>query len=261
MLTVATGIAQASPHPKIWIFNGTPGDDEHHKLYEKTLTSQRKTFSTRFGIPPENVQIFYGPKSAGYAGIPIKETLLSELKKAAQSTQGPNAQPVWIIFQGHANQIPGGMMYNIPGPDVSHRDIGKALSGGGQDAPLVVIATTSSSGKLLRELRGPGRLVLTATSPNDPQNETELPWVFTEVIASPHTDANGDGLVSVLEIFKACHAGVKASYDKGNFMIKEHALLDGNGDGKGTARPADADAEPAAKIGLTLPTSGSGGFD
>lgn len=152
-------------------------------------------------------------------------------------------------------------MYNIPGPDANHREIGEALAGGGKDAPLVIIATMACSGKFIRELRGPGRIVLSATSPKDPQNETEFPWVFADVLASDKSDAYQDGMVSVLEIFKACHAGVRNFHEAGEFTIKEHALLDGDGDGRGTARPAAADAGPAALIGLQLTKSGAQGFD
>ena len=152
-------------------------------------------------------------------------------------------------------------MYNIPGPDVSHRDIGDALAGGGKDAPLVIISTMTCSGKFIREFRGPGRVMLSATSPKDPQNETEFPWVFTKVLSSEKTDANRDGTVSVLEIFKACHAGVRGFYEKEDFMIKEHSLLDGDGDGKGTARPAQSDADPASKIGLKLAKKNNQTFD
>jgi len=260
IFAISAGGSKGDPLPKVWIFNGTPGDEEHHALYEKALTKHRKTFTSRFGILAANLKIFYGPKTAGYSGVPTREIILSELKKAAQATQGADAQPVWVILQGHANQIPGGAMYNIPGPDVNHRDISEALAGGGKDAPLVIIATMSCSGKFIRDLRGPGRIILSATSPKDPQNETEFPWIFSEVLASEKTDANQDGIVSVLEIFKSCHAGVRAFYEQGGFMIKEHSLLDGNGDGKGTARPADADAAPAAKVGLKLAKS-SQNFD
>ena len=37
------------------------------------------------------------------------------------------------------------------------------------------------------------------------------------------------------------------------FMVKEHAQLDGNGDGRASQRPSPEDAEPAKAVGLRLP--------
>jgi len=58
--------------------------------------------------------------------------------------------------------------------------------------------------------------------------------------------------VSVTELFLACHAHVQQIYGRGGYMIKEHAQLDGNGDGRATQRPSPADAEPAAAVGLRI---------
>ena len=51
---------------------------------------------------------------------------------------------------------------------------------------------------------------------------------------------------------KTAQHGVNQIYEKQGFMIKEHAQLDGNGDGRGTQRPAPLDAEPAQKVGLQI---------
>ena len=91
-----------------------------------------------------------------------------------------------------------------------------------------------------------------ATTPKDPENETDFPEALALALQSATTDSNGDGLVSVTELFLACHAHVQQIYTRGGFMIKEHAQLDGNGDGRGTQRPSPADAEPAASVGLRL---------
>jgi hypothetical protein len=39
---------------------------------------------------------------------------------------------------------------------------------------------------------------------------------------------------------------------KEGYMIREHAQMDGNGDGRATRRPAAIDADPASKTGLRI---------
>ncbi|MDB6154113.1 MAG: hypothetical protein JWL90_2566 [Chthoniobacteraceae bacterium] len=250
---LATGAAAfAQETPRVWIFNGTPGDDEHHVFYEKNIARLRTTFINRFGIPAQNLTVLYGPKDAGYDGPCTRETLLAELAKVAAHTKEPNAAPVWLVFQGHANPIPGGANFNLPGPDASARDIGEALRTAAPKASIVVLATTACSAAFVRPLSGPGRLIIAASTPADPENETEFPEALANALQAPATDANHDGTVSVTELFLACHGQVQRIYESQGFMIKEHAQLDGNGDGRATQRPSPADAEPAALVGLRI---------
>lgn len=256
--TIAVGLgaaltaAAADPLPRVWIFNGTPGDNEHHEFYEKTLASVRRSFIENYGLPAERVRVFYGPVTAGYDGACTREVLLAELKSAVAHTQEPEASPVWLIFQGHANAIAGGALFNLPGPDVSAREIGEALHDASPTTPMVVFATTACSAAFLPPLAKPGRIVVSATTAKDPENETEYPAALAAALASPSSDTNADGLLSVTELFLACHAQVQNLYEAGNFMIKERAQLDGDGDGRGTQRPAPADADPASTVGLAM---------
>ncbi len=238
--------------PRVWIFNGTPGDDEHHEFYEKNLARLRKAFTERFGVPAQNLTVLYGPKEAGYDGPCTRAALLTQLRQAADSTHQPGAAPVWLVFQGHANPIPGGANFNLPGPDASTRDIGEALKSASPGATIVVLATTACSGAFVRPLAGPGRIIVTAAVPSDPENETEFPEALAAALEAPETDANHDGAVSVTELFLACHAAVQQIYKRGDYMIKEHAQLDGNGDGRATQRPSPEDAEGAAKVILRV---------
>lgn len=237
---------------KIWIFNGDPGDEAHHERYQKSLAGYQKTFTTLFKIPASDLRIFYGPRESGYQGLCTKETLLEELKKAAAATREADCDSVWILFQGHANSIPGGSLFNIPGADVSPREIAAALKEASPEKPLVVLATTTASEPFLRPLAAPGRIVITANSAGDPETETDYPVALGEVLAAKETDANQDGFVSATEIFSACDARIEAMYNNRNYIIAEHSQMDGNGDGRGTRRPAPIDGQPASKAGLWI---------
>lgn len=238
--------------PRVWIFNGTPGDDEHHAFYEKNLGALRKAFTERFAVPAAQITALYGPQSAGYEGPCTREAMLAELGKIAAHTRTPAAAPVWIILQGHANSVTGGAMFNLPGPDLSMREIGDALKETNAAVPLVVLGTTTCSADLVKRLSGPGRLVITATTAGEKENETEFPTALAEALAADASDANSDRILTVTELFQATSAAVLRIYQKGNFVVKEHAQLDGNGDGKATERPAPEDAKPADLTGLAI---------
>lgn len=239
--------------PRIWIFNGLPGDEEHHQFFEKNLAAIRKAFTNRFQIPAENISILYGPKEAGYLNTASRENVLTELEKIVQHSQKPDASPVWIIFHGHANRIPGGANLNLPGPDLSSKDIARALHKFSTESTLVILATTAASSDFLRDLSGPGRIVIAANSPKDPVSEPDFPLGLSMALASAELDADKDNLVSVLELFRACKQQILSLYESQGYMVREHAQLDGNGDGRGTQRPASEDGDPASKVTLPIP--------
>jgi hypothetical protein len=238
--------------PRVWIFNGTPGDDEHHEFYEANLQSLRNSLTQRFAVPAANITVLYGPKSAGYDGPCTREALLAELEKVVAHTKTTGSGPAWIILEGHANGIPGGAMFNLPGPDVSLREIGTSLKECSPEVPLVVLGTTTVSTDLMKRVSGPGRYVITASSAGDKESETEFPRALAQALAADASDANQDGVLTCTELFLATYEQVLAIYKKGNYVITEHAQLDGNGDGKGTQRPAPEDADPAQRIGLAI---------
>jgi len=236
--------------PKVWIFNGTPGDDEHHAFYEHNLGRLRAAFLERLSISPQNLTVLYGPKSAGYDGVCNKENLLAAIADGVKAAS--DTQPVWMIFEGHSNPTDAGANFNLAGPDITARELRQAFEATKPNAQLVILFTTSSSGRFMRWIAGPGRLVVTATLEDEEDNETEYPYVLADVLENPASDADHDGKLTLLEIFNACNAGVKAVYDAGHFMQRERAMLDGNGDRRGTQRPAREDAEPASRVYFTI---------
>ncbi|MES2709626.1 MAG: hypothetical protein V4726_23715 [Verrucomicrobiota bacterium] len=239
--------------PRVWIFNGLPGDEENHEFDVTNLASLKISLTTRFSVPADRITILYGPRSEGYDGVCTGEALRAELAKIVAFSKQPDTAPVWIIFHGHANSIPGGAMFNIPGADLTVREIDAALEGAGTEAaPLVVIATTEAGAAFLKTLAGPHRFILSATSDQDKDNGTDFPQALAGALAADASDTNHDGVLTLTELFMATSAGVHRIYDAQQFMLKEHAQLDGDGDGKGTQRPAAADAKPASAIGLKL---------
>jgi hypothetical protein len=238
--------------PKIWIFNGDPGDEKHHEKYQKSLADLTKSLTVNYRIPPEAIRVFYGPRESGYEGICTKEVMLAELKKAAEATRDANCDGVWIVIQGHSNSIPGGTLFNIPGPDISPREMAIALKDAAEDKPIVLFATTTASEPFIKALAAPGRIVIAANSKGDHETETDFPLALHAALAAKSTDANEDGFVTATEIFTACHAWIETMNTSKGYVIVEHSQMDGNGDGRGTSRPAVADAEPASKVGLRL---------
>jgi hypothetical protein len=160
---------------------------------------------------------------------------------------------VWFVFIGHGNKTRTGASFNLPGPDLTEKDLRETLEGTPAKGPLVLLCTQAASGRWVRAIAGPGRHILTATRSYDQDNETELPTALVGALGAPETDANGDGVVTLLEIFEACRNGVAMIYEHRRYVQMETPSLDANGDTRATTRPTPADAAAATRIGLTVP--------
>lgn len=142
------------------------------------------------------------------------------------------SQPRWIIFIGHGTSDRTGSKFNLAGPDLSAKELASALKGSSLD--WVVINCFSSSGPFLTELSGENRIVITATKSGSEQNYSRFADYFSRALTDPRSDLDHDDQISVLEAFLAASSGVARFYQDEGRLASEQALLDDNGDKRGT---------------------------
>jgi hypothetical protein len=142
------------------------------------------------------------------------------------------AKPLWIVMIGHGTFTRGVAKFNLRGPDVSATEFAEWLNL--VSRPLVVINSASSSGPFINRLSGDRRVVIAATKSGTEQNFARFGKHFVAAISDPESDLDHDDEVSVLEAFLSASANVKNFYDAEARIATEHALIDDNGDGKGT---------------------------
>lgn len=248
-LSVACAADPAPAGPTVRIFCGAPGDAAHHDAFTGLLKRLRTVFQERYALPPEQVRIWYGPQSAGYAGVCDRDALLKELAAAAAGRAA--GAPQWLLFIGHANQAAGQARYNLPGGDVTAAEMAAALKGDG-NAPMAIFCTTAIGGQFLKPLAGPGRIILAATGTDEPENETFFPVCLADALEAPDTDADANHQISAAELFLAAKRRVMAAYETEKLIQRENPILDGDGDGRGTGRPARSDVVAAEALSLPL---------
>tara|TARA_R110002049_G_scaffold46487_1_gene135148 strand:+ start:98833 stop:99789 length:957 start_codon:yes stop_codon:yes gene_type:complete len=154
------------------------------------------------------------------------------LKSLVETSSTASDSPLWLILIGHGTYARGTAKFNLRGPDVSAKELSQWLSA--QKRPLVVVNCASSSAPFINALSGPGRIIVSATKSGTEQNYARFGKYFSEAILSPKSDLDHDDAVSVQEAFLRASADVQAFYDNEARISTEHALIDDNGDGRGT---------------------------
>lgn len=154
------------------------------------------------------------------------------LRTALESWTDAAWEERWLVLVGHGTFDGKDARFNLRGPDVTATELGTWLRP--VTGPLVAIHTGSASAPFLRELGGTNRVVVSATRSGYEQNVTRLGDPFVQALADPEADLDQDGQVSVLEAFLVGSRGVAEFYRNAGRLATEHALLDDNGDGRGT---------------------------
>jgi len=231
------------------ILMGLPGDSERLPQYRVTVERLINALAA-WGVPNDAIMVLFGDGSESMYPACTAESLAHELGGVAKACRAGGH--VWLFLVGHSNSTEDDVFFNIAGPDVTAVDLAKHLRRAKAPGTLVVFLTTAGGGKYVADLAGAGRILVSATSPDEEDNEALFPHALAHTLAAGAGDTDGDGFLSVLEVYRETVRRVEEMYDELGFVVTERALLDGDGDGHGTARPAPADADAADRAGLWL---------
>jgi hypothetical protein len=223
---------------------GLAGDDEHEALFRETAEAWRRWLTESLQFPVGGVRVVFGERgeAALDAGPASREAIAGEVA-TIRRTLAPEGR-LWVFFLGHANVSGGHAFLHLPGPDLREDELG-ALFNGIACSEQVFWFTTSASGWFLPALSAPGRVVITATTPDQEFNETEFPHALVDVSRKTpaELDQDGDGRVSVWELFVLTAQAVEGRFTADRRAPTEHAQLDDNGDKLGSERPEPARAD------------------
>jgi hypothetical protein len=239
--SASTAQSTSSATRRALIICGLPGDDEHRKLFAETVEKLHKALTEKYGFAASEVLVRFGvekqpgdgPALSGARGLSNKEGIAADVDELRKRL-GPQ-DTFWLFVVGHTYYDGRHSNLNIPGPDLDERSFGKIFEGLKAKEQVFWI-TTPASGFYLKPLAAPGRIVITATEPDQEVNETLFPHALAEVLATPPegTDRDKDGKISVLELYLAVVANVMKRYVDAENLATEHAKLDDNSDGHGS---------------------------
>lgn len=238
------GNESASAGATVIFVAGAPGEE----LYASNLVRQATLWSdtcARGGAA--FVAVGLDTNRAAPDRVVLAETL------AAQSPESP--APLWLVLAGHGTFDGQEARFNLRGPDVTPADLVQWLVPFRR--PLVLIHAFSASAPFLPALAGTNRVIVTATRSGHEVNYARLGDFLAGALADPAADLDHDGQTSLLEAFLAAAARVTEFYQSEGRLATEHALLEDNGDGKGTPAEWFRGVRPVRAAADGAPTDGA----
>lgn len=139
---------------------------------------------------------------------------------------------LWLVWIGHGSFDGRTANFNLRGPDIDStavRDLLKPFT-----RRLVILNLFSASNPFLTALSGKDRVIISSTRSGGERNYTRFGEKFADALTAADADLDLDGSLSLLEAAFRAAAGTRAFYEDAQRVVQEHAVIDDNGDGRGT---------------------------
>ncbi len=211
----------STEQPTILTVVGAAGDEDYGEQFQ--IWAERwKAAAAEAGATPVGVGL----------EAESETTDKQRLEKSLSEQAGEAAAPIWLILIGHGTYDGRNAKFNLRGPDVSAAELAEWLEPFRR--PVVVVNCASSSGPFINTLSRTDRIIITAAKSGFEMNFARFGDHLSMAVNDPAADLDKDGQTSLLEAFLLASARVREFYQQDARLATEQALLDDNGDGRGT---------------------------
>ncbi|GAB5559132.1 MAG: hypothetical protein SynsKO_07790 [Synoicihabitans sp.] len=215
--------ASASSTGDLVVVVGAPGEESYLSPFERTASAWVAA-GEQAGLTTQVI--------GGAEDETSPSTQKERLRDQLETLPPAGAQVLWFVFVGHGTYDGRVAKLNLIGEDVSAAELRRWLAP--IERPMVIVHGGSASAPFINSVSGPNRIVVTATESGNEINYTRFGEYFSTAITDPDADIDRDGQVSVLEAFVSASNHTQIFYDESGRLATEHALIDDNGDSRGT---------------------------
>jgi len=225
---MVTASAVSAQQPNLIVVTGVAGEPQYTKRFHQWATGLIDAMK----LPATKVH-YLAEKPETTARRATGKSTRDEVAAVIRTVAAKSQDPILLVLIGHGSGE-GEPRFNLVGPDLTATELNRMLDAIG-DRRVAVINAASASGAFLEPLSAPGRIIVTATRSGLERNETIFAQHLVEAFQAG--DADKDGRISLLEAFNYARSEVDRWYREQNRLVTEHAMLEDNGDGKGSMEP------------------------
>lgn len=254
LVLLAPASASAQGERYVVLVQGASGEEQYATLHRGWIDGMAKVLVDQFKIDKSNVSILAetprpGEDKATAENVKLVFGRLAKQVKASDL--------LFVLLIGHGGGQGADAKFNLIGPDLGVAEWAALLQP--IQGRIAVVDSTSASFPYLAGLKGPGRVVVTATNSVAQRYHTVFPDAFLKSLTATDADVDKNGRISLLEAFTHASRLVAQHYEQSGHMATEKAVLDDTGDGVG--RDAASTGPDGTIAGLTyldtatMPTS------
>lgn len=234
LVSVTASLPAASSEEPVWlIVQGAGGTDRFAAEFTEVAdiwSVSARSQGIRLLTVGQATDAGNSGKGPDMATTPDLDQLRAHVKR---ETAIKTSSPLIMVLIGHGTFDGETAKFNLKGPDLSAGELKALLDG--STRPFVLINCSSSSAPFINAVSANGRCIVTATRSGFEQSYSRFAIKLAEVISEGEAvDLDKDGQTSLLEAFLAASRSVEQFYVDEGRLATEHALLDDNGDERGS---------------------------
>jgi len=219
LLIAAIPVLRAEEKQALLIVAGEPGN----ALYQDEFQRQVKVWQELAAKAKMDVSTIGAADAPPEGDRPSLEKTIGNLPKSGGD--------LWMVWIGHGTFDGRSAKFNLRGPDIEASELAELLKP--FQRRLIVLNLFSASGPFVAPLAGKDRVIVSASRGGE-RNYSRLGEKLANSLGSTDADLDLDGSLSLLEAVLHASAAAKAFYDDAQRVVSEHAIIDDNGDGRGT---------------------------
>lgn len=216
LLTLALAASPAHAELRVFVVSGLGGEPEYEQRFQRQAESIAQA-AVRAGAPPENIVVLARERAVRDALTRELTSFVGKVKKDDQ---------VVFALVGHGSYDGEDYRFNIPGPDITGRELLALLDKLPASQQLIVNAT-SSSGAVAESWKRPDRVLITATKSGGERNATRFAQFWVEALSSAEADRDKNETLTAAEAYEFAARKVADTFKTDAALATEHSRLEG----------------------------------
>lgn len=199
----------------VTVIQGLAGNEHYSKQFDVQTKSITRAANELAG--KDRVTVLSGKQAS-------RENILAHFSKLQKSVTGGDRVALFLI--GHGSFDGRQYKFNIPGPDLTDKDIGDILQACAARRQLLV-DISSASGAVLKQLKNDSRIIITATRSGNERIAPRFGEYFVAALTDHSADTNKNDAISVEEAFTYAERLTQDYYKNEGHLATEHPQLEG----------------------------------
>jgi hypothetical protein len=156
------------------------------------------------------------------------------ISRLAGEMQATDSFALFLI--GHGTFDGTDYKFNLPGPDITARELASLLNRL-PAARQLIVNMTSCSGASAAALAKKDRIVITATKSGTEKNAPVFARYWIDALQDPAADTDKNGAVSALEAFRYANSKTAAYFEAEKLLATEHSMMTDTGSARAVRDP------------------------
>jgi len=219
----------------VLIVSGISKDPNERSAKDKAVMNLRKFFLDDAKVESSRLSVLVDNSSSLRKDLEVSSAGNIEKKISALTGEIKPTDRFIFYYVGQANVVVETLRLNLPGKDITHKQLAEWINKIKASSVLVVL-DCPGAGLAAKAMRGKGRIVVCG-SKSDQRYSTRFSQHFIGALIDIKSDSDGDNKVSLLEAFTFAAREIDDFYRKQHLLTTETPVLEDNGDGVPSQQP------------------------